>query len=298
MVALACLAWVAAGVYGVVAYGHNYYTFRGFSPPVDPPGVRHGTLLKEHFYSPSMHQRRSYLIYQPPGYAAAVAHGRRFPVLYLLHGSPGGGSLFIDAAGVGVALDRLVAAHRVRPFLIVMPGGSDGTFRSDTEWADTPHGRYESLALDAVRAVDARWPTIPDRRHRGLAGDSEGAYAAVNIGLRHLDDFSVAESWSGYFIQKARGPFAGVPRAIVAANSPLLYVRALKPRLRLLPFHAFIYTGRRERAAPGSRDFSKRLRQAGGDARFELFRGGHNWRLWRAEAPLMLDYAARWFNAP
>ena len=52
--------------------------------------------------------------------------------------------------------------------------------RMEPEWADTPHGRYESFVLDVVRAVDARWPTLADRRHRVLAGNSEGAYAAAN----------------------------------------------------------------------------------------------------------------------
>src|SRR5947209_18170725 len=70
---LACLAWLAVGIYGVVAYGHNYYRYRGFSPPADPRGVSRGKLLHERFWSSAMHQRRSYLIYLPPGYAAAAA---------------------------------------------------------------------------------------------------------------------------------------------------------------------------------------------------------------------------------
>jgi enterochelin esterase-like enzyme len=296
-IALICAMWLGVGVYGVVAYGHNYYRYRGFAPPVDPPGVPHGKLLERHFWSPALHQRRSYLIYLPPGYAAAVARGVRFPVLYLLHGSPGGGDLFVNAGGVGVALDGLVSRRDIQPFLIVMPSGGDGTFMSDTEWADTPHGRYESLVLDLVKTVDATWPTLPDRRHRALAGNSEGAYGAVNIALRHLAEFSLAESWSGYYVQHANGPFARSDAATVVANSPALYVASLEPRLRRLPFAAFMYTSWHDLPLAGRR-FARGLRDAGARrVRFAVFSGGHTWQLWRRQAPEALLFAGRWFDS-
>jgi|SRR5947209_8721559 len=294
LVALACAGWLGVGVYGLVAYGHDYYRYRGFAPPADPPGVAAGKLLHERFWSPAMHQRRSYLIYLPPGYAAAAARGQRFPVLYLLHGSPGGGDLFVNAGAVGIALDVLVAHHGVHPFLIVMPSGSDGTFMSDTEWADTAHGRYESLVLDAVHAVDARWATLPDRSHRAIAGNSEGGYGAVNIALRHLDTFGLTESWSGYYTQRAAGPFAGATAAVVRANSPAAYVGSLA--LRRLPFAAALLATWHDGAYPARR-FADALRAAGAHVRITVTSGGHTWELWRRKAPGMLLFAGRWFDS-
>jgi enterochelin esterase-like enzyme len=179
-----------------------------------------------------------------------------------------------------------------------LPHGGDGTFRSDTEWADTPHGRYESFVLDVVRNVDARFPTIRSRRDRALGGDSEGAYAAVNLALRHLGEFSIAESWSGYFIQRAIGPFAHTSPLKVAANSPAVYVPAMRARLHHLPLHVFIYLGKREREVPKGRAFTAELRTAGGHVTFALYPGSHDWRLWRQQAPHMLEYADRWFFRP
>lgn len=291
-----CLAWVGVGVYGIASYGHNYVRYRGFAPPADPPGVASGRLVKERFWSPAMHQERSYMMYLPPGYDRAAASGERFPVLYMLHGSPGGGSLFINAAGVGVALDKLVTSGAVRPFLIAMPNGSDGSFMSDTEWADTPHGAYESLVLETVRAVDARWPTIRDRRYRALAGNSEGAYAAVNVGLHHLGMFSLAEAWSGYFMQERTGPFARASRQSIVANSPALYVGTLRRALSHVPFVAYIYAGTREHAVAADRAFARRLAAAGGQVSFSVFPGGHTWRLWRSQAPRMMRLVGEWFT--
>ena len=291
------VAWFVIGLYGLFAYGHDYYRYRGFPPPTDPSGVPAGTLKQVHFWSPAMHQERSYLIYLPPGYDRAAAAGMRFPVLYLLHGSPGGGDLFINAAGAGVALDTLIAHHDVRPFMLVMPGGSDGTFMSDTDWANTPHGRYEGLVLDAVHAVDARWPTLHGRRYRGLGGNSEGGFGAVNIALRHPNLFSVVESWSGYFTPLGGGPFAHASAAVIAANDPAGYVHRLAARLRRLPLTAFLYTSWKDRPVETQR-FAAALRRAGARAHAALYGGGHTWQLWRSQAPHMILFAGRWFDSP
>jgi enterochelin esterase-like enzyme len=289
------LAWVAAGIYGVTSYGHSYYRYRGFPAPRTPKGIPAGRVEKISFFSPALHEQRSYLIYLPPGYAAAAARGRHFPVYYFLHGSPGWPSLVLDAGHLGVDADILLHEHLIRPMIIVMPDGRNGTFVSDTEWAKTRHGDYEGFVLDVVRAVDLRWSTVHSRAGRALDGNSEGAYAALNLTLRHPDTFSVAESWSGYTKPTVKkGPFAGEPGAVIAANDPAIYLPRVAPKLRRYPMHVYIYTGKSDHSAGQVTDFAHRLRGAGADVTLSLFPGGHNWRVWRAHAPLMLEYASRW----
>ena len=36
---------------------------------------------------------------------------------------------------------------------------------------------------------------------------------------------------------------------------------------------------------------------AGGHVTFSIFKGGHDWRVWRNQTPRMLVYANRWFGA-
>jgi enterochelin esterase-like enzyme len=296
VVAALALAWAALGIYGAATYGHNYYRYRGFPAPRTPAGIPAGKVVKASFFSRALGGRRSYLIYLPPGYSAAAARGRRYSVYYFLHGSPGWPSLVLDAGHLGVDLDVLVHEHKIRPFLIVMPDGRNGTFASDTEWANTTHGRYESLVMEVVRAVDSRWATIPARRARAVAGNSEGAYAALNLALRHLGIFGVAESWSGYVHPGVKkGPFAGEPRSLIAANDPSLYLSRVASLLGRLPFHAYIYTGSADHSARQVASFTARLRAAGASVVFSEFPGGHNWRVWRAHAPLMLEYASKAF---
>jgi enterochelin esterase-like enzyme len=281
--------FVAAGLFGAWSYAHDYYLYRGFGPPHDARGIPHGRLLHVTFFSRALGTRRSYDIYLPAGYDEAARHGRRFGVLYLLHGAPGQPANFIDAGAVGVADDSLVARHKVPPFLIVMPDGRNGTYASDTEWANTHRdGRYESFVVDVVHAVDRRWPTRADRRYRAIAGNSEGAYGAMNIALRHLDLFATAQSWSGYFTQTATGPYGGASPAELRAESPAAYVATLRARLSRLPLHVFLYGGRSDPDTRQLRPFAAALRAAHADVIARVYAGGHDWGLWRREAPVAL----------
>jgi enterochelin esterase-like enzyme len=261
--------------------------------------VAPGRLVHESFWSPALGQKRSYLVYTPPGYAAQAARGRRFPVLYLLHGSPGTPKQFINIARVGIGLDQGLANHTLRPFLIAMPSGSNGTFRSETEWADTPHGRYESLVREVVRSVDSRFATRRGRRFRAIGGNSEGGYAAVNLTLRNPRLFSIGESWSGYLWQNHKGAFAGATEASVRANDPQRYAPLLRAQLRRYPVHFFIYKGTREPSVVKvrARKVAGELSRAGAHVTFAIYKGGHDWKIWRDQTPRMLAYANRWFGA-
>ena len=77
---------------------------------------------------------------------------------------------------MGVVEDELVALHRARPMILVMPFGSTGTF-TDKEWANgsARTGWETFVARDLVRAVDARYRTI----RRGARGRSPGSPRAA-----------------------------------------------------------------------------------------------------------------------
>jgi enterochelin esterase-like enzyme len=295
--ALLAAAFLGIGSYGAWDYVHNYLVYRGFPPPRDPPGVRAGKLERVYFFSRPLRRRDSYLVYLPAGYAAAAARGAHFPVLYLLHGTGSYAPHFIDVGLVGVKLDELLAAHRIKPLLVVMPEAVDGTLNHDTEWANTPHGAYASAVLATVRQVDSRWATIPSRRGRAIGGLSMGGYGAVNIALRHLGLFSTAESWSGYFTQTHDGVYAGASPAALRAASPQDYVGGLAAPLRRFPLHVLLYAGSSDPFRHQQGRFARELRSLGVAVRSMLVPGRHSWALWRRETPLALRYASRWLTA-
>lgn len=294
----AALFWLVLGVLGVKSYGNNYWLYRGFPPPRDPAGVARGRFVRVHFYSRALHQRRSYLIYLPPGYATAAAHGRRFPVMYFLHAPPGRPDGYVLAGGLGIRMDTLIAAGRVQPFLAVLPYGKSGVLGNDTEWADTKVGRYESFVLDTVRAVDSRWATKAGRLNRGIAGLSEGGYGAANVALHHPGVFGVFESWSGYFEQKPTLPFAGATPLALWENSPSAYVPTLAPLLRREPMRAYLYQGAAD-GYPVAKlvRFAWELQAAGVRVNYRVLSGGHDWALWRSQMVPMLEFASSSFGS-
>lgn len=297
--AVVVIAWLAVGLIAAYAYAHRYAIYRGFAPPTTPAGVAAGTTRTITFRSPSVHQREQYIVYLPPGYARAAAQGRRYPVLYLLHGYPGKMPVWIHVDPVQVYADELIAHHRMPPTILVMPGGKSGTLGADTEWANTPTGNWMSFVLDVVRDVDHRFATKADRAHRGIAGTSEGAFGATNIALHHLGTFSVLESWGGYYTETPSGAFTGASPAALRANSPAAYVGSLAGRIRRLGLHAWLYQGRSDPLNPRLMlSFAAQLRADGADVRTALYRGGHDWGLFRHQTPHMLAAAARWLTQP
>lgn len=283
------------GLLGGASYVRDYSRYRGFAPPTHTAAIPFGKVETRFFYSPALRQQRRFLVYEPPGYGAAVARGTRFPVMYLLHPPTIGAQGFVDIAGVAVRMDQLIAARRIGPFLVVMPEGRHDGLAHDTEWANTPSGgRHEGFVLDTVRAADRQLGTIPTRGARLLAGPSMGAYAATNIALHHVTTFGGFESWSGYFTQTPTSSFTGASPALLARNSPAAYVHKLAPQLRRLPMSAFFYQGRRDRieSIPEMFQFVSRFRAAGGRATVALYPGGHTWGVWRAQLPHMLGWAS------
>lgn len=290
------LLFLLGGCSGTYAYLHDYDLYRGFAPPTEPAGIPHGRLVTEHFFSPAMGQRRSYLAYLPPGYRAGAAAGKRYPVLYLLQAPVGKARNYMQTGGLGVRVDKLLAHHRIRPFITVIPV-AHAPLGTDHEWANTSSGRYEDFALDVVRSADARLATRPHRSDRMLAGLSAGAYGAVNITLHHLGMFGSFESWSGYFNQDRTDAFQGASPSLLYHNDPSAYLASVTPALHRHPVRAFLYQGRTD-DEPVSQMivFGQRLRATGSHVAVGVYGGKHNWALWRSQFSHMLTFAGHTFG--
>jgi enterochelin esterase-like enzyme len=289
------VVFLAGGGFGTYRYLRNYWVYRGFAPAHDPAFVSSvGTTETLRLASPAVGGRRQeVVVYLPPGYAASST--RRYPVLYLLHGSPGTPSAFLHELRMGVIDDVFTAQRRARPLILVMPFGSTGTF-TDKEWANgyRPHEGWETfLARDVVRAVDARYRTIASGSGRAIAGLSEGGYGALNIALHHPGEFRVVESWSGYEQADPLRSIFGTSKKRLAWNSPAERLRSVAPSLR--GHHAFVwlYSGTTDRLRPQNTSFARELARLHVRHAYFVARGGHDWALWRRYAPAAYLVAAR-----
>ena len=293
-VAAALALFVAVGGVGVYRYVRSYWLYRGFPPPHDPAFVREtGQVLNIHVVSPALGGRSQRVeVYLPPGYDQNPT--QRYPVFYLLHGFPGSPDGFIRTVRVGVVEDTLFAKHQLQPMILVMPFGSTGVF-TDREWANgiSPHQGWETFVVrDVVRAIDARYRTIPTGAARALGGLSEGGYAALNLGFHHPKEFHVLESWSGYEKASDVGSIFGHRRPLLERNSPLMTLPRAARTLRRDHTYIWMYSGKEDSLEHQNLRFAAELRRLHVPHRFFLVSGGHNWALWRGNAWQALTVAS------
>jgi enterochelin esterase-like enzyme len=288
--------FVAVGALGVYRYARGFWLYRGFPPPNDPAFVSSkGVAERIYVASAALGRSQPVDVYLPPGYSSTASSHRRYPVFYLLHGFPGRPGAFLETVRMGVVEDVLVARHRIRPVILVMPFGSTGTF-TDKEWVDgvRPHEGWATfVSRDLVRAVDSRFRTIPTGTARAIGGLSEGGYGAIDIALHHPREFRVVESWSGYEQADPIRSIFGRDRARLAANSPLLQIGRAAPALRAARTRFWFYSGSDDRLLTQNRRFAAELQRLHLPYRFFVRRGGHNWALWRGNAAVALLAAAR-----
>jgi S-formylglutathione hydrolase FrmB len=180
-------------------------------------------VVTEHFHSDALGVDKAVLVYLPRGYDSQPA--RRWPVFYYLHGLGGNETNWVKHGKLDAAADQLGLAA-----IVVMPDGDDGfyvdsrapidydqcmkdgtgLFAPGHEPRDTAcvHARnYETyIAKDLVGWVDGHYHTITRRDGRAVAGLSMGGFGAMELALRHPDEFAGAASHSGAIALLYRGP--------------------------------------------------------------------------------------------
>jgi S-formylglutathione hydrolase FrmB len=129
---------------------------------------------------------RDVLVLLPPGYASSP--GRRYPVVYALHGYSVGAEQWTHEIHVPQTVEGAFAKG-AREMIVVIPDSKtlhNGSMYSSGETT----GDFETfISRDLVRYIDAHYRTIPDRLSRGLAGHSMGGYGTARIGMKHPDVF-------------------------------------------------------------------------------------------------------------
>ena len=221
--------------------------------------VPRGEVRMQRYWSPSMGAWRTCYVYVPAGYEQEPL--RRYPVLYLQHGGGEDETGWSRQGHADIILDNLIAAGKAVPMLIVMDYGQAGDFS-------------KILLEETIPMIDSRYRTLPDPRHRAMAGLSFGGGQSWSIGLKHPEVFSSIGIFSS-------GMFGGVSYA------PFDLEREL-PELSLdaAAFNAahpvfYISCGETDPRIEYTRAAAEALDQKGADVRFKAWPGGHEWQPWR-----------------
>ncbi len=136
--------------------------------------------------------KRLATVYLPPSYSRN--RGKRYPVVYLLHGFDADHRAFMKGAyenmNTRITMDSLIRAGLSKEMIVVTPNARNffnGAFYANSAAA----GNWEDFIVrDLVRYMDRRYRTIRNRTGRGIAGHSMGGFGALRVGMRNPDTFS------------------------------------------------------------------------------------------------------------
>jgi enterochelin esterase-like enzyme len=335
----ACLAFVPAMVFGVAAVNkfYDYYqTWGGMINDLTGQGVSSlpkyaaaglgsnkqfdknigrvtslaedaqvGYLFQTSVTGARSHLTRDVYVYLPPQYFQKAYTHYKFPVIELLHGSPGNPQAWVDVMGVIPTFLNLLEAHPTDAAVLVMPD-TDGGQQYGLQCLNNPGGIQDMtfVARDVPEVIARLARVQPPGRAWGLAGYSEGGYCAANIALQDPAGYGAAGVLSGYFApimsqvpaDNKRGAkpltvnvFRGRP-SLQLVNTPRAYVTRV-PISEFLPAFWLAAGAQNRQDVIAAAEFKQVLQTREVSVPFVIIPdGGHQGSVWRAALGPMLRW--------
>jgi len=225
--------------------------------------VPHGTVHIHAYHSQSLDVTRGLYVYTPPGYETETL--RRYPVLYLLHGSGDTERTWTVVGRANVILDNAIAQHQAEPMIVVMPYGHIPTGDADRSRARRHAAFATDLIEDVMPYVRRHYRIRSGPEHTAVTGLSMGGAQALRLGLGHPELFG----WLGAFS-------SAVPGA-EELDDLLAEPESLNAQLKLL----WIGCGKRDFLFEANQRLLAELEAKDIEHVAHLTEGTHEWRVWR-----------------
>lgn len=242
--------------------------------------VSHGTVARTWYRSPTLKMTRRMTIYTPAGYETS---GKKYPVLYLLHGMGGDEESWISLGRTSQILDNLIAQGKIRPMIVVMPNGNVVQEAAPGESANglamplmnqpkTMDGTMETSFPDIVKFIDKNYRTLPYKADRAIAGLSMGGFHSLHISAQYPDMFDYVGLFSA-----AINPEDKTVKSPIYDNME----NKLKIQFSKNPKLYWIGIGNADFLYQKNVDYRKTLDKLGCNYTYYESTLGHLWRNWR-----------------
>jgi len=244
-------------------------------------------------YSNAMHKSIKAVVVKPGDYSA----GKKFPVVYLLHGYSGNYADWTKNDPDKTSIQQLCDRYDV---LIVCADGNFSSWYLDSPI--DPAWKYETyVATELVNYIDSHYSTIKDRSGRAITGLSMGGHGALFLAFRHQDVFGACGSMSGgvdlrpfpdnWDIAKRIGKYSEFPDRW-AAYSVVNLVDLLKPNSLAITFDC----GSSDFFYQVNKDLHNKLLAANIPHDFTVRPGGHTWQYWGNSINYQMLFFSRFFE--
>jgi enterochelin esterase-like enzyme len=243
--------------------------------PWDFQDVPHGVVHSHTYRSKSLGVLRGLVVYTPPGYEQ---NNRKYPTLYLQHGSGDNQATWTVHGKAHWILDNLIAQGRTKPMIVVMANGHTSDQPFSMPGLESNAARFErDLLEDVMPFVEANYRVKKSAEDRAVAGLSMGGAQSLTIGLQHPEKFA----WVG--------GFSAAPPSAENVSDALKNPGRINHQLKLL----WIGDGKDDFLLKRNKDFIALLTQSGIHYQWHLTDGNHSWPVWRN---YLCDFAPELFR--
>lgn len=172
--------------------------------------VKHGKIVDDSLSSKITLGKRNFKVYLPPDYGT-----KKFPVLYLYHGTGEDTTGWEKQGYIRNILDNLFAEKKAKEMIIVMDYGVALTPEQEKMPDNYPRTVISTRNLDKI-VVQELIPYIEKKYktdgRKAIAGLSRGSYQAMLIGANHPELFSAIGSFSPVIYEGTEDqPFKELP---------------------------------------------------------------------------------------
>jgi enterochelin esterase family protein len=246
--------------------------------------VPHGSLTHAWYDSRVLGADRRINVYVPPGYETS---GKRYPVLYLLHGSGGDEDEWLTFGRASQILDNLIHQGKAQPMILVMPNGhahleaapgesARGYYKPEHERSENASDVFEANFNEIIDYVDGAYRTVPSKERRAIAGLSMGGGHAMTISRYFENTFDYVGLFSAFpsGLAMRRGRNASeAPSEALEASLKKQFANGVKLYWIAIGSEDFLYDANRQLKA--------QLDKIGATYDYVETSGGHVWKNWR-----------------
>lgn len=143
-------------------------------------------IIHKKIYSPKMNKEIETVIITPK-----FKDGVTYKTIYILHGYSGNPDRTYKQD-----IPDLVTKSQKYKTIYVLPNGNFNSWYVDSP-VDKSSQYQTFIGKELVDYIDANYPTMKDRKARGILGWSMGGYGALNIGIFYSDTFGIVGSSCG-----------------------------------------------------------------------------------------------------
>ena len=238
----------------------------------------------------------------PPSYDSKP--GKRFPVLYFLHGL-GGDQNFLASSGASNEIEDAWEQKRLGEFVIITPQGENSFYINSRDG----HVLYEDFFIrEFVPQMERRFHLAGGRAGRAIEGVSMGGYGALRFAFKYPQMFvSVAAHMPALLEQLPRGSAsAGLAAFLGSAfgsplnelfwkdNTPFIYARSSNLQTLKIYFDCGDHDSYGFDA--GARQLDKVLTGRHVAHEAHIYPGGHDWQYVAEHLDESLQFQSRAFG--